>query len=52
MTTFKTYLEQIFSLSEIIEVPGIKEQHNNLIKEMWHKFPVECAALGLTDGLK
>lgn len=49
--TFADFLEEIFLLSETIEVPEIRAQHNEMIKEMWAKFPEECKALGLTDGL-
>lgn len=50
--TFAQFLEEIFHLSEIIEIPGVAAQKADLIKEMWGKFPNECKALGLTDGLK
>ena len=45
---FREYIEQIFALSEIQEVPGIQEARTELIKEVWQKFPAECKALGLT----
>lgn len=48
--TFASYIEEIITLSEITEVPGITEQRSGLIKEVWAKFPNECAALGLRDG--
>jgi hypothetical protein len=48
---FSAFIEEIIDLSEIIEVPGIKEKRANLIKEVWKRFPVECKQLGLTDGL-
>jgi len=44
---FKDYIEQLYALSEIIEVPGIQEAREVLIKELFQKFPVECEALGL-----
>lgn len=47
--SFASYLEEIFNLSEIMEIPGIKESHAALISEMWDKFPVECQAIGLAD---
>jgi len=50
--TFVDFIEEIISLSEITEVPGIEEQRSELIKEAWRRFPGECKALGLTDGLK
>ncbi len=50
--TFVDFIEEIISLSEITEVPGIEEQRSDLIKEAWRRFPEECKALGLTDGLK
>ena len=50
--TFAQYIEQIFHLSEIAEIPEIAAQRADLIKEVWQKFPNECKALGLTDGLK
>ena len=45
---FREFIEQIFALSEIVEVPGIQEARTELIKEVWQKFPAECKALGLT----
>ena len=50
--TFVDFIEEIISLSEICEVPGIEAQRGELIKEAWRRFPQECAALGLRDGLK
>jgi hypothetical protein len=50
--SFSTYLEEIFLLSEIAEIPGIKTKTAELIREMWVKFPTECEAIGLRDGLK
>ena len=44
---FKDYIEQLYALSEIIEVPGIQEAREVLIKELFQKFHVECEALGL-----
>ena len=49
--TFHDFIEEIIDLSEICEVPGIKEKRSNLIKEVWKRFPIECKHLGLTDGL-
>jgi len=50
--TFDQYLNEIFNLSEISEIPGIKTAIDALIKEMWGKYPKECEAIGLEDGLK
>ena len=50
--TFSTYMEQIIHLSEIDYMAAIRELRDELIKEMWDKYPVECKAVGLTDGLK
>ena len=47
---FKRFIEEIFHLSEIDEVPGIREARNELINEVWGRFPSECRALGLTDN--
>lgn len=49
--TFQDFIEEIISLSEITEVPGISGQRSQLIKEVWRRFPTECKHLGLTDGL-
>jgi hypothetical protein len=46
------YMEEILHLSEIVEVPGIREARDELVAEMWKRFPVECEAIGLTDGVK
>lgn len=50
--TFVDFIEEVIALSEITEVPGIVEKRSELIKEAWRRFPEECAALGLRDGLK
>jgi len=50
--SFSTYIEEIFALSEINEIPGIKQKIAELIREVWGKFPNECKDLGLRDGLK
>ena len=47
---FKRFMEEVFHLSEIDEVPGIREARVELIKEMWKRFPSECHIVGLTDG--
>lgn len=45
---FRRFMEEVFHLSEIDEVPGIREARNELIKEMWKRFPEDCEAVGLT----
>jgi hypothetical protein len=50
--SFSQYVEEIITLSEIAEIPGIEESRAALITEMWAKFPNECVAIGLTDGVK
>jgi hypothetical protein len=50
--TFDQYLNEIFNLSEISEIPGVKTAIDVLIKTMWEKYPKECEAIGLEDGLK
>jgi len=50
--TFEQYLQEIFHLSEIREIPGVKTAIEALIKAMWEKYPKECEAIGLRDGLK
>jgi hypothetical protein len=49
---FRRFMEEVIHLSEISEVPGIAEARDKLIQEMWARFPAECRAMGLTDGLK
>lgn len=49
---FSDFIEEIIHLSEITEVPGIEEQRALLINEVWRRFPSQCQAMGLTDGLK
>lgn len=46
--TFDRFIDEIIHLSEISEVPGIKEARSELLKEVWQRFPAECKALGLT----
>jgi hypothetical protein len=48
--SFSAYIEEIFALSEINEIPGIKQKIAELIREVWSKFPNECKHLGLHDG--
>ena len=50
--TFDQYLNEIFNLSEISEIHGVKTAIGELIKTMWEKYPKECEAIGLEDGLK
>jgi len=50
--TFDQYLNEIFNLSEISEIPGVKTAIDALIKTMWEKYPKECESIGLEDGLK
>jgi hypothetical protein len=45
-------MEQIIHLSEIDYMLAIRELRDELIEEMWEKYPRECEAVGLTDGLK
>lgn len=48
--TFATYIEEIILLSEIAEIPGIKQKRAELIREVWDKYPKDCEDLGLRDG--
>ena len=50
--SFSAYIEEIFALSEINEIHGIKQKIAELIREVWSKFPNECKDLGLRDGLE
>jgi hypothetical protein len=50
--TFSAYIEEIIMLSEIAEIPGIAQKRALLLREVWHKFPVECEGLGLRNGVK
>jgi hypothetical protein len=50
--SFSAYIEEIFALSEINEIPGIKQKIAELIREVCSKFPNECKDLGLRDGQK
>ena len=50
--TFASYIEEIVMLSEIIEIPGMKAKRDELIREVWGKYPGECEALGLRDGVQ
>jgi hypothetical protein len=52
MEKFTSMIEQVISLSEISEIPGIEEQRAALIEQMWEEFTRECEMMGLTDGLK
>lgn len=47
--SFYRFIEEILHLSEIVEIPGIKEARTELIKELWIKFPKESKDLGLSD---
>lgn len=48
--TFPQYIEEIVLLSEIAEIPGMKAKRQQLIEEVWKKYPSECYDLGLRDG--
>jgi hypothetical protein len=45
--SFDKFLDEIIHLSEIDEVPGIRDARQKLIKVMWEKYPVDCRAIGL-----
>lgn len=45
---FRRFMEEVFHLSEIDEVPGIREARKELIAEMWKRFPEDCKAVRLT----
>lgn len=47
--TFSQYIEEIVMISEIIEIPGMKQKRNDLVEEAWERFPDECEELGLVD---
>lgn len=50
--TFSDFIEEIIVLSEITEVPGVEETRSSLLLEVWRRFPDQCKAMGLTDGLR
>lgn len=50
--TFTDFIDEVIFLSEIVEVPGIQDRRSDLLLEVWKRFPSECKALGLTDGLR
>jgi hypothetical protein len=50
--SFSDFIEEIILLSEITEVPGVDETRSRLLQEVWRRFPSECQAMGLTDGLR
>lgn len=50
--TFSQYIEEIVMLSEILEIPGVKQKRTELIAEVWDRFPQECEDLGLRDGAR
>ena len=48
--SFSAYIEEIFALSEINEIPTIKAKIAELIREMWVKFPNDCKDIGLKES--
>ena len=50
--TFSQYIGEIVMISEIIEIPGMKQKRDTLIKEVWERYPTECQELGLRDGVQ
>lgn len=50
--SFSDFIEEIIVLSEVIEAPGVAETRSNLLREVWRRFPDQCQAMGLTDGLR
>lgn len=45
--TFSQYIEEIVLISEILEVPGMKQKRSELIAEVWQKYPEHCEELDL-----
>jgi hypothetical protein len=50
--SFSDFIEEIILLSEITEVPGVEQARSRLLLEVWRRYPSECQAMGLTDGLR
>ena len=50
--TFSQYIEEIVMISEIIEIPGMQQKRDVLLKEVWERYPAECQDLGMRDGVK
>jgi hypothetical protein len=44
---FTQYMEEIFHLSEIQEIPGIASRITVLINEVWLRYPDQCEEIGL-----
>ena len=36
------YINELIHLAEILEVPGAAETIQDILREMWTKFPKEC----------
>jgi hypothetical protein len=47
--SFDHYYNVVITMSDIIEVFGADLVRMVLLREMWAKFPTECAENGLTD---
>lgn len=50
--SFSDFIEEIILLSEITEIPGVQETRSSLLLEVWRRYPAECEAMGLTDGVR
>lgn len=50
--TFTDFIEEVIALSEIVEEQGVQETRSQLLQEVWRRFPSECKALGLKDGVR
>ena len=48
--SFSAYLEEVFMLAEINEIPTVKAKIAELIREMWVKFPNDCKDIGLKES--
>lgn len=46
---FADYIEELFLISEIIVIPGMRDKYNELKSEVWDRFPQECEDIGLLD---
>jgi len=47
---FSDYIEEIVHLCELSAVPAMAQKRDELIREVWSKFPEQCADLGLTEA--
>jgi hypothetical protein len=46
--SFSEYVEELVLISEIIEIPGMRQKRDDLIRVMLEVYPDQCEELGIS----